>query len=617
MKLTQNKRVIGLCMLAVGFFGAQGSAAAEWRFPAVDRVVAVADIHGAYGAFEKILKQADVIDEFLAWSGGATHLVIVGDVLDRGAESRRAMDLIMRLQSEALSMGGNVHLVLGNHELMNLAGDLRYVAPGEFAAFAPEENLEAREAAFRRALERIEEPLEEASARAGFDRRFPPGFFAHRAAFASDGVYGAWLLDQPLLVLIGDTAFVHGGLSEAVIELGGEGVNTELLQQVVDYVRLLEDFTESGLLAPGDSFYDHASIVDAFAERVALGEATWPAGLEAAAERLEDLNRALVFDLQSPTWYRGTVDCSPLIERDRLTRALAVLGVQRVVVGHTPTPDARVLSRLDQTVLRADTGMLNEYYGGRAAAVVIEGSDVTVLYEDMPDAIAPTRQPRRVGVRPAGLSAEDLEAFLLNGQIVSSELAEGGYARITLEQEGVELDAFFTPASRASIRPDVAAYRLDRLIGLDMVPVTVAREFEGEPGSLQFEPDRVITEPERSAQGVGGSAWCPLRDQFQSMYVFDSLIFNEGRTPDRIRYSSESYQLILVGHENSLSTRRGRPPHLAELQLSIGAAWEQALADLTEESLGEALGDVLDRRRIRALLQRRDELLEAAVPPGS
>ena len=144
-----------------------------------------------------------------------------------------------------------------------------------------------------------------------------------------------------------------------------------------------------------------------------------------------------------------------------------------------------------------------------------------------------------------------------------------------------------------------------------MVPVTVAREVAGQSGSLQYVPPRLITETQRSAERLGASAWCPLGDQFQAMYIFDSLIFNQGRSLDRIQYSTDNFQLILVGHDQSFAANRGRPPHLAEVPLQITPAWASALAAFDEDSLTTALGDVLDRRRIRALLQRRDQLLES------
>ena len=63
------------------------------------------------------------------WAAGRAHVVSLGDLLDRGADSRKVMDLLMRLQGEAAAAGGQLHVVLGNHEAMNLLGDLRYVVP--------------------------------------------------------------------------------------------------------------------------------------------------------------------------------------------------------------------------------------------------------------------------------------------------------------------------------------------------------------------------------------------------------------------------------------------------------------------------------------------------------
>jgi len=601
--------------------------AVDWRFSEVDRVVAVADIHGAYDAFVRILRQSDVIDDELRWAGDTTHLVIVGDVLDRGPDSRQAMDLIMRLQTEASTAGGRVHLALGNHELMVLTGDLRYVSAGEYADFADEEPLPIREEAFAQFVRDNADTADESGLRARFDERFPLGFFAHRAAYGSDGVYGAWLLEQPVFVVIDDTVFVHGGLSEMVVELGGEDLNTQLRQQVRDYLDAVDQLVENGVLQITDAFYDHPTRLEEFADQVELGAARWPDGLEETAARLAELNRGLVSDPNSPVWYRGTVGCSMLLEQDRLLAALARIGVSRAVIGHTPTPRAQVLSRLDETVFRIDTGMLNEYYGGRAAALIMETGELSVLYENSDGVIDATPQPRRVGLRPAGLSADELEELLSNAEIVSqtqgtnrsqdstiasrAPTTNSNQMFVTLRSGDIEIDAVFARAARGGLMPEVAAYRLDKLIGLEMVPATVAREIDGRLGSLQFAPSRVINETVRSEQGAGGGAWCPLEDQFQAMYIFDSLIYNTGRTADRIRYSTDNFQLVLVGHDDAFSTSRGRPAALQNIQLDLGAAWKEALASLDESRLTDAFGDVMDKRRIGALLRRRDQLLES------
>src|SRR5437588_11737927 len=102
----------------------------------VERIVAVGDIHGAYDRFVQLLETAGIIDHDHRWSGGRTHLVQLGDVVDRGDDSRRALDLLRRLQEEAPRAGGAVHALIGNHEVMRMLGDLRFTAAGEYEAFA-------------------------------------------------------------------------------------------------------------------------------------------------------------------------------------------------------------------------------------------------------------------------------------------------------------------------------------------------------------------------------------------------------------------------------------------------------------------------------------------------
>jgi hypothetical protein len=379
----------------------------DWRFSGAERVVAIGDIHGAYDAFEHILRRAGLIDSSNAWTGGHTHLVIDGDTLDRGPGARKALDLIMALEPEALAAGGQVHFVLGNHEVMNLTGDRRYVSDAGYAAFADEEPLEDRQAAFARYRMTLDGSVNVTRARRMFDEAYPMGFFARGDAFSPEGVYGAWLLEQPLILVIDDTAFVHGGLSEAAIAYG-DRLNSELHGQLVDYVTALETLIDAGALTRMDDFYDQP-------ER--LGDVGADGAVGAAAARLRELHEAALFSPDSPIWYRGDVGCNRLTEKDRLDQALEGLGSRRLVIGHTPTRSGLVLSRMNESVLRVDTGMLHEYYGGRASALIIENGQLSVLYEDESEPSAPVEQPRHVGLRPAGFTADTLEDFLMHADI--------------------------------------------------------------------------------------------------------------------------------------------------------------------------------------------------------
>ncbi len=115
----------------------------EWG--GVDRIVAVGDVHGAYDRYVEILRTAEIIDNGGHWSAGKTHFVQLGDVVDRGDDSRKALDLLRRLEREAPSAGGYLHMLLGNHEAARMLGDLRLTAAGEYAAFTNAESPATRE----------------------------------------------------------------------------------------------------------------------------------------------------------------------------------------------------------------------------------------------------------------------------------------------------------------------------------------------------------------------------------------------------------------------------------------------------------------------------------------
>jgi len=144
-------------------------------FTGVERIVAVGDVHGDCGQLVKCLRAAGVIDANEDWIAGKTHLVQTGDVLDRGPDSRKAMDLLMKLEKQAADANGAVHPLIGNHEAMVLMGDLRYVSEGETKAFGGEEE--------------------------------------YAKAMSAEGKYGKWIRSHNAAVKINDLLFVHAGIT--------------------------------------------------------------------------------------------------------------------------------------------------------------------------------------------------------------------------------------------------------------------------------------------------------------------------------------------------------------------------------------------------------------------
>ncbi|MFX1707211.1 metallophosphoesterase [Chitinophaga sp. CC14] len=95
----------------------------------IEKLFILSDIEGEFETFRKILIANKVIDEKYNWTFGKGRLVIDGDLFDRGNNVPETLWLLYKLEQEAKKQGGYVHTLLGNHEIMNLSGDLRYVEP--------------------------------------------------------------------------------------------------------------------------------------------------------------------------------------------------------------------------------------------------------------------------------------------------------------------------------------------------------------------------------------------------------------------------------------------------------------------------------------------------------
>jgi hypothetical protein len=293
----------------------------------VERIVAVGDVHGAYARLVEILRVAGVLDAQQRWSGGRTHLVQLGDILDRGADSRKALDLLRRLEKEAGRAKGAVHVLLGNHEVMRMLGDLRYVAPGEYAAFVTERSQQARE----RLLQRVKP-----EAREQLRKETPLGLVEMSLAFGPEGEYGRWLRGLNAVARLDGILFLHGGISPAVAGIPCVEINATVRRELTSGFAL-----------------------------------TRKAPLLSLAGR-ED----------GPLWYRGLAQ-QPESFAPRLDEILEKQNARAIVIAHTIAPGGRILGRFGGKVVQIDTGMLSSYVpDGRASALEIRNGTFTALYQD-------------------------------------------------------------------------------------------------------------------------------------------------------------------------------------------------------------------------------------------
>lgn len=278
----------------------------------VARVVVIGDLHGDYDKFHDQLTQAGLIDARDRWSGGATHLVQLGDVPDRAPDTRKILDLLIKLEPQARRAGGYVHALIGNHEAMNMEGDFRYTTPGEYAAFADRDSPRRRDAYYDAVVAALKAkppaaglPVFDAAYRAKFDAEHPLGWVEHWAAWSAQGAYGRWVLTHSAVIRIDDTLYLHAGIGPEFTSFDADTMN----KAVIAALRHQPE----------------------------------------AASGPHDI----LWSEQGPLWYRGMALNDEGAESANVTAALARYGVRRIMLGHTKR-FTMVNSRFDGAVILTD-----------------------------------------------------------------------------------------------------------------------------------------------------------------------------------------------------------------------------------------------------------------------
>ncbi|MDL2299948.1 metallophosphoesterase, partial [Bacteroides sp. OttesenSCG-928-E20] len=165
----------------------------HWKCNKPEKLMVMSDPHGKMDYFVSVLRGNNVINEQYEWIYGKNHLMIIGDVFDRGKDVLPIFWLIYKLEKEAQDAGGQVSFLLGNHETMVLAGDFRY----------------------------MEKCYIDLADKLGME---------YQQLFAPETELGHWLATRNTMQVVGDDLFVHAGLGKEFLEkeLSIQQVNEEI-----------------------------------------------------------------------------------------------------------------------------------------------------------------------------------------------------------------------------------------------------------------------------------------------------------------------------------------------------------------------------------------------------
>ena len=322
------KYTLLILILFSGFLFADAREIDDFHWEGVERIVAIGDLHGDYGNYIKTLQAAGLVNKKGKWSGGKTHLVQTGDIPDRGPDTLKIIEHISQLAKQAKRKGGRVHSLIGNHEAMNLYGDLRYTHPGEYEVFVTRKSAALRDRYFDIIMQNLEQQDPERFAtlpenyREEWNKKYPLGWVEHRQAWDPawnpEGKYANWVLDKRVAIQINDAIFLHGGISAYYCQ------NT--LSSITEMAR-------------------------------------------ASLRHFVPNNAGIIEDENGPLWYRGLSGVEPHAPIETVDAILEHHGARHIVVGHTPTSGV-IWPRYGDKVVMIDTGIASAY-GGHVAYLEI------------------------------------------------------------------------------------------------------------------------------------------------------------------------------------------------------------------------------------------------------
>jgi hypothetical protein len=342
------RRTFGLILAAAVACATMTPVSARTARP--ERVVAVGDLHGDFDAWRQIALRAGIINDRDRWAGGSTTLVQTGDIVDRGPDSLKIIRHLMKLQREAPRAGGRVVVLVGNHEAMNMTDDLRYVDPGEFAAFVTPRSERLRERVYQdnqlaitAAYRTGTQDLPAQAIRRMWQAQTPLGKLEHQAAWSPRGELGRWTIANPAVAKIGNSLFVHGGIS---VRYAGFPIS-EINRRTAAALTAADGAPDSILHDPFGPL--------------------WYRGL--VTRTAEPPNQATAPE-QPPAVPLAN---HPSIE-DELATVLRSFGATRLVIGHTPRLAGIELLHGGRLV-RIDSG-ISRHYGGKLSFLEIIGDRV-------------------------------------------------------------------------------------------------------------------------------------------------------------------------------------------------------------------------------------------------
>ncbi len=402
-----------------------------------------------------------------------------------------------------------------------------------------------------------------------------------------DSKTSVWLRQRPLIIKINDKVFAHGGIAN---EFTGEIISS--LNKKARLLLASDDLSQTSVSRKGD--------------------------------------RPSVFSARGPLAYKGTAMCHPFSESFNTERFLKKVGATRYITAHVPIHD-RVVSRMDGMVILLGTG------GGDSGSLsaLLDNGDEMIVHLLGEEKRLPVQQERhQLSYRLSGMSDVELENFLKESEIVevneigtgitnpwrveqiNDGVRQGAVFKYVDSNRGIESRKFYnTRQSDESDRYvyELATYKLDRMMDMQLVPVTVESTVRGKKGVLQYWISNAINERDRLEKDIAFASPCDKQEQYRLRIVFDILIHNDDRNLTNIVWTKKDFMMMFIDHTRAFRASGKSPKQYRKVTVRVSDLLRRKLEELNEQNLTEELGAYLHPKQITAILARRDLVLNRMV----
>jgi hypothetical protein len=580
-KLTMSK-VVTVLFLFLSLLHSRGSFGGEASVLPLQTIetktIVFGTVNGRFDELKLQLERIGVIDQRGSWRAGKARLVSLGNLFAKQSINSKVnqpiLEFAKKLQIEAEDAGGHFHLVLGKNEVYIMVEGLytsRTLADNQLSEL------------------------------------------------------GNWLFQQSFVHKQGQELFTHLGLSKISDLADLVLFNQQMKESIIDYA---DNWASYYRLNRANQQQQTEPLLP---EILSINDT-----VKTIADKSLKQASYLALKQTSPVNFDGSQFCHPYFEKDRLDEKLKQTQSKRVWL---TTEDksinirsrfsgrVQILPNFDGLAQNAETEVDSSSANKQPIVFASIASDGSTNYFDSVtgEILVPQIPQFREWNRPYGMSDEEIELFLKSATIIESSTTKEGKTKplkLKLEKNGKQLKAVFKYVNKSGktvrkrfygggdrYQHEMAAYRLDRMLGIGLVPVTVEREIDGVKGSVQLWVENMASALQLNEREILYEGTCDVTAQADLMNAFDYLIHNSDRNQTNIVFTKHDWQIWFIDHTRSFGTVLSKPVFQQGVELKPPLEFLKAVKSLSKGQLRK-LKPWLNKEQMAALWERRKRLLK-------